>query len=126
MKVFCLGNEYIEEDSYAIKLCRKIEKPGFDFVECQSSDEFLEEVKGHKTAYIIDVVKGLEKVTLITDPEKIKDNLTTSHDFDIGFFISLLKEMGELETIRIIGIPQKELDENTFNKVKKELDKIKK
>lgn len=125
MKVFCLGNEYFENDSYAIKLCRTLKSSPFNPIECQSADTFLEEVKGEKKICIIDVVKGIDDVKLLKQNDIRTNNLKTAHDFDIGFFMSLLKEMGELAEITIIGIPQREPDNDIINKVKSKLKKFK-
>ncbi|MFW6014471.1 MAG: hypothetical protein ACOCQG_04820 [Candidatus Nanoarchaeia archaeon] len=126
MKVFCLGNEHITQDSYAIKLGRELEFEDVDFIECQSADEFLEKVKGLKEIVVLDVAKDITDVKLVTNENIKSSKITTGHDFDIGFFMSLLKEMGELQKINIIAIPQKEPDKNIIKKVKSKIQKFNK
>ncbi|MGM5482534.1 MAG: hypothetical protein ACQESF_03655 [Nanobdellota archaeon] len=121
MKYFCLGNEFVQEDSYAIKLCRIIKKqnPNLELIECQSSDEFLQNINDDKIIGIIDVVRGIKEVRIVRNHElKKSSNIINSHDFDINFFMNILKEIGIIKKIKIIGIPQQELQDTTIEKVK--------
>jgi len=58
------------------------------------------------TWHIIDAVKGIDKVRLITDTDliQVKKRLTL-HDYDLGMHLTLLKKIYPKLQLRIIGIP---------------------
>lgn len=103
MSTVCVfGNEFLEEDALAGKVAKHIDAK---IVHCTSPDDLLL-VDGD--IIILDVVKGISEPVLITDVHKLKiRNLMSLHDFDVGFFLNLLNELGEKKSIRIIGIPVK-------------------
>lgn len=99
MKVFCFGNEFIEQDSLAKNLADELVVDGVDFVKCDSLDGINGDV------VILDVVKGLNDVRLIP-LDKIKDfHPVSMHDFDLGTELKLRKSIGEINDVTIIGIP---------------------
>ncbi|MCB9359625.1 hypothetical protein H6503_06865 [Candidatus Woesearchaeota archaeon] len=120
MKVYCFGNEFLENDSFAKEIADEISFPGIEFVKCDSPDEiFLEE----KEIWILDVVDEIDDVILIDDVDKLKENyISTLHDFDLSYFLKLMKEMGRLNSIKIIGIPMKGDKEEIMDKI---VDKLK-
>lgn len=104
--LLAFGNEYIKTDSLAMEISKELEINNVDVRRCYSVDS-LYDYQDYEEIYILDVVKGLEKTTLITDIDKIKSHkLYSLHDFDLGFFLKLMKELGMLKEIKIIGIPQ--------------------
>ena len=105
MKIYCFGNEFLDYDSLAKELADEISLPGIEFIRCNSPEDiFLEE----KHIIILDVVEGIDKTILITDPDQLKDNnIVSLHDFDLGFFLKLMKETKQINKISIIGIPMK-------------------
>ncbi|MFC1742200.1 hypothetical protein ACFL3V_06710, partial [Nanoarchaeota archaeon] len=107
--LLCFGNPYLDEDNLALHVADLIIKDrikGLEVVKCISPDEILSYTD--KEFYILDVVKDAEEVMLIDDIDRLKsDNIVTLHDFDLGFFLKLMKETGKIDTVKIIGIPQK-------------------
>ncbi|MEE9525519.1 MAG: hypothetical protein V3V78_02830 [Candidatus Woesearchaeota archaeon] len=103
-KILCFGNEFLKQDSLAKELADELEIPNYKFIKCNSVNDILES-KGD--LIIMDVVKDIKQVKIITDIDQLKANkLYSLHDFDLGFFLKLLKETGKIKTIKIIGIPQ--------------------
>ena len=103
--VLCFGNEFLKEDSLAKELADELKIPNVKFIKCDSMNDILE-TKGD--IIIMDVVKGIDKPIIINDINQLKTNkLYSLHDFDLGFFLKLMKETGKIKSINIIGIPQK-------------------
>lgn len=99
MKILCFGNEFVEEDSLAKNLADELVVDGVDFVKCDSFDGISGDV------VILDVVKGIDDVRLIP-LGKIKDfHPVSMHDFDLGTELKLRKSIGEINNVKIIGIP---------------------
>ena len=66
---------------------------------------------------ILDVVKGIEKATLLSINDLKKKDIFTVHDFDLGFFLKLMKDSGIIDDMKIIGIPER-WDRKTVEDVK--------
>lgn len=112
MKILVFGNPLVEEDSLAIKLIPKLKKffPKLEFVKIDPT-EGLE--KFGKDLIILDVARGIENVMLIDSVEKLKTNKVYSmHDFDLSLNLKILKKLGKINSVKIIGIPQF-IDEET-------------
>jgi len=105
-KIYCFGNEFIEEDSLGKKIVENLKIDGFEFVKCETPDEILY-IKDD--LIILDVVKDLKKAAIISDINRLKkkENLISLHDFDLAGYLQLLHELGNIRKIIIIGIPQK-------------------
>lgn len=100
------GNEYLKEDNLAIEISKEL-KLNIDIERCYSVDNIFN-YYNYERIFVLDVVKNIDKVTLIKNIDKIKEHkLFSLHDFDLGFFLKLMKELGNLKEIKIIGIPQK-------------------
>lgn len=105
--VLVFGNEYIRQDNLAVRIAEKLKIEDVDFLRCYSVDELFK-YQDYEKIYILDVVKNARDVVLIDNIDILKKHkLYTMHDFDLGFFIKILKEIGKLNEIRIIGIPEK-------------------
>jgi len=103
MKIYCFGNQDLEEDKLALELADELQVKGFEFIKCTSPD-FLQAEE--KQLVILDVVKNIADIIVINDIDKIKEfNIVSTHDLDLGFHLKLLKEMGDLQKLTIIGIP---------------------
>ena len=87
MKILCLGNEFIKEDSFAKEVCSGL--TGFDIVNIKDSFELLEILKREKEVVIVDVVLGLKDIRLVDKEDLRQDSILSAHDFDAGFLISL-------------------------------------
>lgn len=102
--VLCFGNPDIKEDSLALELASELVLKGFKFARC-TNPELLLEYK-NKKIIILDTVKNLKEVKEISIKDITTDNLFTTHDFDLGYFLKILKKIGTINKIKIIGIPQ--------------------
>ena len=117
--VLCFGNQFLKEDSLAKELADEIKIENTTFIKCNSLNEIIE--CKDKNLFILDVVENITKVIQIKDLNQLKENkLCTLHDFDLSFFLKLMKTLGEIKNINIIGIPQKGNKEI----IKKEIIKI--
>ncbi len=106
MKIYCFGNEYIENDKLAKELADKLNIKGIEFIKCNKIEDILNE-KG--TIYIMDVVKGIKEPTIIRDINQLKNRKTLScHDFDLNFFLKLLKGLNKIQKVIIIGLPMED------------------
>jgi Ni,Fe-hydrogenase maturation factor len=98
------GNEYLEEDKLSRDISEYLDGK-FEIIHCRSPDELLE--ADEDEILILDVVKNIKEPMIIDDLAQIKVNKMMSlHDFDVGFFLNLMKEMGINKKIKIIGVPQ--------------------
>jgi Ni,Fe-hydrogenase maturation factor len=102
--VYVFGNPLVKEDSMPLKLIGKLRKkfPSLEFKEFDT----VEDLDLEKELNIIDTVKGIKKVELIEDIDKIiTKKIYSMHDFDLGYNLKLLKKMKMMDKVRIFGIP---------------------
>jgi len=126
-KIYVFGNPLVKEDSLPLKLIDKLKKefPSIEFSEFDTVEdlELVEELN------IIDTVKGIKKVELIEDIDKIiTDKIYSMHDFDLGYNLKLLKKMKIIDKVKIFGVPMNISEKEAFDqlcKVIKELRKSK-
>ena len=106
--ILTFGNPYLKDDNLAVRVADLIIKdkvPGIEIVKCISPDDILNYMD--KEFVIFDVVKGAEDMMIIDDIDRLKSgSIISLHDFDLGFFLKLMKETGKIEKLMIIGIPQ--------------------
>ncbi|MBN1644587.1 hypothetical protein JW851_00925 [Candidatus Woesearchaeota archaeon] len=115
MKIYCFGNEYVPQDSIAKKIAESLFIPGIEFIKTDS----LEGISGD--IVILDAVKGIRDVKIIEDIAQIKEFYPISaHDFDLGSELKLRKAVGEIGSVKIIGIPM----EGDVEKIKAEVAKF--
>jgi Ni,Fe-hydrogenase maturation factor len=122
MKVLCFGSELVGGDDTALKICEllKDDSQNMQFIVCHDPSEILEHTDG---VIILDVVKGIDHVQFIDD-DLLKDrNLYTLHDFDLGFFIKLVKEIGGPKT-KILGLPYGKPAQRLLGDVKQMLNEF--
>jgi Ni,Fe-hydrogenase maturation factor len=118
-KVLCFGNEYIDGDEVAKQVGREISLDGFEFILSDSLSDVLD-VEGE--IIILDVAKGIDKVSLIENVDDLDSFKSLScHDLDLGFYLKLLKETGKIENVKIIGIPY---GDKNLEKIKEDVEKI--
>lgn len=105
MKVYVFGNQYLKEDSLAKEIIRGISINGVEFINCEGPDDiFLEE----ETIVILDVAQNIDEVLVLDDLSKLESSkLYSLHDFDLSYFLKLMKSTGQLKNVKIIAIPQK-------------------
>jgi len=118
-KIFCFGNEFIKDDALGKEIADMLIKEGVDVVKCNYPDELIEWNGDLSEIVIVDVVKGINEVMIIEDLEMLKERtLNSAHDFDLGTFLLIMKEMGEIKKVKIIGLPINGDKERVFEKVK--------
>jgi len=124
MKFLVFGNILTEKDNLAVKLLPRLRKefPEIEFKEFDPTENLEAEIQDGKL-FILDVVEGIDKVTIIKDIEQLKtDKLYSMHDFDLGFNLKLLHKIGKLKEIEIIGLPMKMKEEETIEEIRKILN----
>jgi len=118
-KIFCFGNEDFTGDEVAKNLAKKITNKSFEFIFSNSTNDIL---NIEEELIILDVVKGLKQVKLLTQiDDLILENTVSCHDLDLGFYLKLLKEIGKINTVKIIGLPFENFD---YNYLQTEVEKI--
>ncbi len=100
-----LGNASVKGDDGAVRLIPDLKKSfrEHEFVEFDPNEKLDE-----KEVWIIDVVKGIRSVQLLTekDVDRLKNfPRMTIHDFDFAFQLKLLMNLGVIERVHIVGIP---------------------
>jgi len=106
MKIYVVGNPLVPEDSMPLKLLPKLKKayPCIDFEEADPNENFIPE----EGSIIIDTVAGIDRVTLFDSLNAFTETHSVSpHDYDLGFHLLLLKKLHKIQSVRLIGIPQK-------------------
>ncbi|MBI2233252.1 MAG: hypothetical protein HYU56_04990 [Candidatus Aenigmarchaeota archaeon] len=102
--IYVAGNPLVKEDSIPLRIMAKLQEDfkHFEFRELEPTDNPPEE----KTLHIIDTVIGIDNVRVIKDIDSLVTGKVYSlHDFDLGFNLKLMKKMGKLKGVRIIGVP---------------------
>lgn len=100
--IFVFGNELVDEDSNAIKISSML-KGKFDFIHTNRPESLL---NTNEETIILDVAKGIDKVVIITDIDKFKsNNIVSLHDFDLGFFLKVIKKINPKRKFKIICVP---------------------
>jgi hypothetical protein len=109
-----------KNDEQAWKLSDMLEREMKDikFKKTDNADDILLE----KGAVIMDVA-NIKKARILDISELNKKSIVTLHEFDLGFWLKLMNGINMIDSIRIIGIPEK-TDENTKEDVKKILNDI--
>jgi len=102
------GNEFVDEDSLAVAVGRKLaSESDLEIIECHQPDDVMEFYSG-EDCYILDVAEGIDTVRVIHDIDDLEaPKLCSLHDFDLGFFLKLLKKMGTVDKVKIICLPMR-------------------
>jgi Ni,Fe-hydrogenase maturation factor len=102
--IYVLGNPLVEEDSLPLRLLPELKKKfsNIHFIELDPTETFPEE----EHFVIIDTILNTEKAVLLNNIDKIQFQTQFSlHDFDLGFNLKLMKKLGKIKDISIIGLP---------------------
>lgn len=103
-KILVFGNPHIEQDNLAVKISQKLNIKGLEVEHCSTPDALLNYEL--ENVLILDVAKGIKRVELFDDIDSLEFSVIFSlHDFDLSFFLKLLKETGKVKKINIIGVP---------------------
>lgn len=119
MKLLGFGNPLIKQDNLALKILPKLRElfPNIEFKEFDPTENLEAEIEQGKLR-ILDVVQGIDKVIVIRDIEQLKQNkIYSMHDFDLGFNLKLLKKIGKLKEVEIIGLPMKMKEEDAISQI---------
>jgi Ni,Fe-hydrogenase maturation factor len=124
MKTFYVfGNPLVREDSIPLRIIEKLRKefPSFEFLEFDTT----EDIEPQKELNIIDTVKGIRKVEIIEDLDRIvNDKIYSMHDFDLGYNLKIWKKMGMVESVRIFGIPDSMEEKEAFSELRLKIANI--
>ncbi len=105
MKIYVTGNLLIKNDNLPLKLIPQLKKafPKYEILEIDPNEDFIPE----ENSIIIDTVVGIDQVTLFTDLDHFADHkLISPHNYDLGLHLKLLKKIGKIGKLKIIGVPQ--------------------
>ncbi len=124
MKILIFGNPLIEKDSIPIKLIPLLKNkfPNIQFKEFETEEELKDE---GKNLILMDSIQGIKKTMIIENMEQLDSNrIVSMHDFGVSHNLKLLKKIGYIESIKIIGVPQKISIENALKQVKEKIKSI--
>ncbi|MBU2576501.1 MAG: hypothetical protein KKF50_02160 [Nanoarchaeota archaeon] len=105
MKVLVFGNPFLENDSLPLKLLPKLREkfPDIEFKEIDPTEDLD---KQGRDLIILDTVEGIDRVIELNSIEQLHANKVYSmHDFDLAYNLKLLKKIGKIDSVRIIGVP---------------------
>lgn len=107
LKILCLGNEFIKQDSLAKKIGKKL-RDSFEVVDIKNSFQLIDILKEDKSDefVILDVIEGLNKVRILDIDDLQENKILTAHDFDAGIVLKLLKP-----NVKIVGMPMQDREE---------------
>ena len=103
--IYALGNPLLKEDSLPLKILPKLRErfKGVVFKELDPSENLPEE----EHLVIVDTIINCNNVCVLKDIDKIATEPRYSlHDFDLGFSLKLMKKLGKINDVTIIGVPQ--------------------
>ncbi len=91
---------------------------GFDVTDIDPTENFLPK----EGSVIIDTVVGLNEVTLFKSLNDFVDSPAVSvHDYDLLLHLKLLKKLGKIQDVVILGIPRSGLIQVIYTQVIKVL-----
>jgi len=105
MKVLVFGNPLLDNDSLPLRLLPKL-REGFPSIEFKEIDPTEGLECDGRDLVILDSVAGINEVVEIDSIERLHANRVFSmHDFDLAYNLKLLKKVGKIDSVRIIGVP---------------------
>ena len=105
MKILVFGNPFLENDSLPLKLLPELRErfPNVEFKEIDPTEDLD---KQGRDLVILDTIEGIKNITEINSIEQLHANKVYSmHDFDLAYNLKLLKKIGKIDSVRIIGVP---------------------
>lgn len=124
MKVLVFGNPLIEKDALVLRILPELRKK-FQDVEFYEVDPTEDLGKYGKDLVILDAVANLDKVMLIDSIEQLETNrIYSMHDFDLGYNLKILKKLGLIESVKIIGVPFGMNEEEVVREIEKILKRL--
>jgi len=125
ISIFVLGNPIEKLDSPAVKLIPLLKKkfPAIDFVRFDPTEELP--LTQLKNLILIDTVLGLKRVTKFDDLNQWKlSSRVTVHDFDLPLHLGILKKLGKIKKMTIIGIPENGERKSMLDMIRKILQSL--
>lgn len=117
-RIYVLGNPLVKVDSLPLQLLTQLRKKfeKISFIELDPTESFPEE----EHFILIDTVLNASKVVLLNNIDDIQFHTQFSlHDFDLGFNLKLLKKLGKIKKVSIIGIPPNIEKEEALEEIEK-------
>jgi len=121
MEIWIFGNPDLPEDNLPIKLFPVLQKtyPQHKFI----LQDPLDEWQMPEGLFIIDTIKGLDKVEVFESLEQCeKTPNVTMHDYDLLTNLAFLKKLGKLPKFKIFGLPPDLGLDEALNQLKLKLD----
>ena len=123
MKVLVFGNPFLENDSLPLRLLSKL-RERFSDIEFKEVDPTEGLESEGRDLVIIDSVEGIDEVVEIDSIERLHTNRVCSmHDFDLAYNLKLLKKVGKIDSVRIIGVPMGIGEDEALNQIQSILRK---
>jgi hypothetical protein len=104
--IYVLGNPLEDIDKLPIQLLPVLQQtfPDIEFILFDPTEELPQPIPKH--LYLLDTVLGITTVTIFTDMNDFLISPRISvHDFDLPLFLGMLKKLGKIDDVTIIGIP---------------------
>ena len=100
-RIYYFGNKYVKDDSLAINVAEKLmtEMKKIEFVYVKDTFQLID--LDLKDALILDVADSITKVTLMSSDNVKSRGISTTHDFDLGFFLKLNDKKADIVAIPV-------------------------
>jgi Ni,Fe-hydrogenase maturation factor len=104
--VLAYGSLAVPGDDIAFKIAAELEEahPNLEVVKTDRPEALLD-YKDYDLIVILDAVKDLDKPSIIEVDNIKAKNISTLHDFDLGFFLTTLTTLESDLQVKIIGLP---------------------
>ena len=104
MKISVFGNPDLAADNAALKLIPGLKKK-YPQAEIMVEDP-AEGLKPADDWIIVDVCQGISRVTEFEDLDRfVAVRRLSVHDYDLAMELKLLKKLGKIKKLKIIGVP---------------------
>jgi cysteine synthase len=115
-KVFVFGNQDFEPDSLPLLILPELREknPDIEFIALDPNEEWGVD----REITVIDTVEGIEEVAVYDDlSDFVSSPRVTMHDFDALANLRLLKKLGKIDKIKIIGVPPAISEQEAVEKI---------
>ncbi len=98
------GNPLIPGDALAFEIADRLQEEGFAVRRITDPLQLLS--YDLATSVLLDVAYGIDEPVLLQDVDRLRlSRMVSLHDFDVAYFLKLLRELGALHKLRIIAVP---------------------